>query len=358
MLRYLLPENLRPGTRPGALAHDTEIPRQHPLVIRHVGYDPAGATEADYENFDQCPDITASARLDWLHFQGDVPSSVLARLRDSFGLHPLAVEDVQNLGQRPKLEIFDDCLFVTLALPRRDAGNLRFEQVSVFASPQLVLSFHAGSDDITAPIRQRIQSGKGRIRHTGADYLLYALIDLIVDFDFPLLETYADELDALEEDIFTRPRQNPVSRIHHIKSDLIGLRKVLWHQAVMLAELVRSEHSLLVADNLPYYRDAEDHARRVNDLLDGYRDACSSLLDTHLSLSSARLNDTMKVLTVISTIFIPLSFVAGLYGMNFDTDLPGNMPELSLPYAYPVLLGGMLTLAVGMLILFRRRGWL
>lgn len=358
MLRYLLPENLLPGSRPGALARDTEVIRQHRLVIRHVSYDPAGATEADYQNFDQCPDITASTRLDWLHFQGDAPPSVLARLRDSFGLHPLAVEDVQNIGQRPKLEIFDDCLFVTMALPRRDDTGLRFEQISVFASPQLVLSFHAGGEDLTAPIRQRIQAGKGRIRHAGADYLMYALIDLIVDFDFPLLETYADELDALEEDIFSRPRENPVSSIHRIKSDLIGLRKVLWHQSVMLADIVRAEHPLLVADNLPYYRDAEDHARRVNDLLDGYRDACGSLLDTHLSLSSARLNDTMKVLTVISTIFIPLSFVAGLYGMNFDTDLPGNMPELSLPYAYPVLLGGMLTLAVGMLILFRRRGWL
>lgn len=358
MLRYLLPEHLRPGERPGALADSDATPASnHPLRIRHLSFDTHSVTETEYTDFDECPGTAIPGRVDWLHFQGGVSPALLRQLRDTFDLHPLALEDIQNVGQRPKMEVYGENLFVTVARPTVTDSGPGFEQVSLFVSAELVLSFHAGSEDIFAPVRQRIHAGKGRIRTGGAGYLLYALTDVVVDHGFPVLERYADALDTLEERIFSDPRRDPVPAIHAIKRDLIGLRKVLWHQSAMLGHLLRSDHALLDESTRPYLRDADDHARRINDLLDGYRDACTSLLDTHLSLSAARLNDIMKVLTLIATIFMPLSFLAGIYGMNFDTASPYNMPELGYRYAYPILLGVMIVSLVGMLTYFRRRKW-
>lgn len=358
MLRYLLPHTTRPGSRPGALVADADPPVPHPLQIWHVCFDAETVDEASYDTVGHWPDEATGGRCDWFHFQGDVPAPVLERLRASFQLHPLAVEDVHKLGQRPKLEIFEHNLFVVMVLPVRRDGILHFEQVSLFIGSNQVLSFHAGGGDLFASVRRRLHEGRGRIRHGGTDYLLYALADVVVDHGFPLLETYAEELEALEEQIFTEPRRDPVAAIHTIKRDLIGLRKVLWHQDAMLVDLIRSEHILIDDIDLPYFRDAEDHARRINDLLDGYRDTCTSLLATHLSLSSARLSDVMKVLTMIATIFLPLSFMAGVYGMNFDTSSPWNMPELGYPYAYPILIAVMLAVAGGMLGFFRWRKWI
>ncbi|MDN5939057.1 MAG: magnesium/cobalt transporter CorA [Salinisphaera sp.] len=358
MLRYLLSGMSHPGATPGALHDDVQPAPSLPLKIWRMDVSADQVKEASFETFDDCPDVDTSDGITWLHFQGNVPLSVLTRLRGSFHLHPLAVEDVHKGGQRPKLEVFDDYLFVVMTLPVRADGCLRFEQVSLFVGRDELLSFHAGQSDVFASVRQRLHAGKGRIRTGGTDYLLYALADVVVDCGFPLLDVYADELEELEEEIFTDPRRNPVGAIHALKRDFIALRKLLWHQSAMFTDIIRSEHVLIDAEDMPYFRDVDDHARRIIDLLDGFRDNCTSLLSTHLSLSSARLNDVMKVLTIISTIFLPLSFIAGVYGMNFDRAKPWNMPELGFAYGYPIVLAVMATVGVGMLGFFRWRKWL
>ena len=274
-------------------------------------------------------------------------------------MHPLAVEDVLNVGQRPKFEPYDAQVFLVDVMPNRDERGIVFEQVSLFIGSTYVISFHAGEEDPFTAVCQRIHEGKGRIRVGGPDYLAYALADVIVDLGFPVVEAYTDELEALEDDVFEERAPDPVQAIHSIRRDLTALRRMVWHQTRMLTELLAEEHSLVQPENMPYFRDAADHSQRVLDQLETCREMSSSLLDTHLSLVSNRMNDVMKVLTIIATIFIPLSFVAGLYGMNFDPEAsPWNMPELGTRYGYVTLIGVMIVIAAGMLVYFRRKKWI
>lgn len=361
MLRYLLAHIPRPGARPGDLGSDAESVRELPLTVYRMDY-ASGETPVQATFEDPARALATPPRVDgliWLHFEGDPNPSLLTQLREHFGLHPLAVEDVLHRGQRPKLEPYDDHIFAILARPVRTAEGLTFEQVSLFVGAGFVLSFHAGSEDIFAPVRQRVMEGKGRIGRADPDYLSYCLADVVVDYGFPVLESYTEDLETIEEQIFAGGRSDPVPAIHAVRRDLTGMRKVQWRQATMVADWIRTEHALLSDDNVPYFRDAEDHAQRVADLLESCLDTTGSLLDAHLSLSSARLNEVMKVLTLIATIFMPLTFVAGIYGMNFDPGAsPWNMPELSAYYGYPIALLVMLLMGIAMFLFFRFRRWL
>ncbi|MES1942719.1 magnesium and cobalt transporter CorA [Salinisphaera sp. PC39] len=361
MLRHFLAHIPRPGARPGDLSADTPPPRELPLSVHRVDYGD-GTAPVQTRHDDPGDALTAPRRtggLCWLHFQGEPGPELLARVRETFDLHPLAVEDVLHLGQRPKLEPFDDQVFAILTRPVRDDDGLRFEQISLFVGDGYLLSFHAGTEDIFAPVRQRIMEGKGRIARADPDYLGYCLADVVVDHGFPVLESYADDLEAIEEDIFADRHADPVPAIHAVRRDLIGMRKMQWRLITMVTDWLRAEHPLLSEENVPYFRDAEDHAQRVGDLLESYLDTTGSLLDAHLSLSSARLNDVMKMLTLIATIFMPLTFIAGIYGMNFDPAAsPWNMPELSHRYGYPLALLSMVVMGVAMYLYFRFRRWL
>jgi magnesium transporter len=365
MLRHLLAQIPRPGTRPGHLGSDTDVEAERvlPLTVYRIDY--AGGTEPREATYEDAGQALVEPRREngvtWLHFEGDPTPSLLAKIRDDFGLHPLAVEDVLHRGQRPKLETYDDHVFAVLLRPVRTEAGLAFEQVGLFMGDGFVLSFHGGTEDIFAPVRQRVKEGKGRIAYADPDYLSYCLADVVIDHGFPVLEEYAETLESIEEDIFSDNGGDPVPGIHAARRDLAGMRKVQWRHIAMLAEWIsiRAEHELLSEENAPYFRDAEDHAQRVSDLLESYLDTTGSLLDAHLSLSSAKLNQVMKMLTLIATIFMPLTFIAGIYGMNFDPEAsPWNMPELTTYYGYPIALLVMLLMGIGMYLYFRFRRWL
>lgn len=354
-MHYRHKRSVRPGTRPGALGNAKSRIRH----IRLMDYDAEGVTESTFDSLDAVLAYGKSPRTTWVHVQGKAGADELRHLREAYGMHPLAVEDVMNMGQRPKFEPYDAQVFLVDVVPLREQRGMAFEQVSIFLGPTYVISFHAGEDDVFAPVRERIHEGKGRIRIGGADYLAYALADVIVDHGFPVLESYAEELEALEDVVFEERGPDPVQAIHKIRRDLTSLRRMVWHQTQMLRDLLEEEHELIQSETMPYFRDAADHSQRILDQIETYRDMSAGLLDTHLSLVSKRMNDVMKVLTIIATIFIPLSFVAGLYGMNFDPEIsPWNMPELKTRYGYPILLGIMFVVGIGMLIMFRRKKWL
>ena len=221
-----------------------------------------------------------------------------------------------------------------------------------------VLTFQERAGDCFEPVRERLRHGKGRIRQTGADYLAYALLDAAIDGYFPLLETMGEAIETLEDSVVTDPDRRQVEQLHHIKRDLLVLRRAIWPLRELLGALLRDETSVITPATRPYLRDTYDHTVQLMDIVETYREIASGLLDVYLSSQSARLNEVMKVLTIIATIFMPMSFVASLYGMNFDTTHPFNMPELSWPFGYAFALFIMATIATGLLWWFKRKGWL
>ena len=264
------------------------------------------------------------------------------------------------MGQRPKAEAFEKQLFTILNWPRIDEDGVESVQVSLFLGRSYVISFCAGKSDPFEPVRERIRAEPpGRIRERGAHFLFYALMDLVIDEGFPALDALSSKLEQLEEEIIANPNADLLDRIHGLKRSLIVLRKSLWPQREVVNSLLREEHSLIDAPTRPYLRDCYDHAVQVIDLIESYRDMASSLQDLYMSSISNRMNEVMKVLTIIASIFIPLSFLAGLYGMNFDREAsPWNMPELGAYYGYPIFIGVLMVIAGSMLALFRWRRWI
>jgi len=276
----------------------------------------------------------------------------------AFGLHRLALEDVLNVHQRPKVEEFEQHLFV-VARMLDDERRAESEQLALFLGEGFLLTFQERPGDCFEPVRARLRLGKGRIREAGADYLAYALIDAVIDRYFPALESYGEEIEELEEQVIAGPEPGQVSRLHVLKRELLGLRRAVWPTRDMVSALIREDTPFIGEATRVYLRDCYDHAVQLMDLVETYREIVSGLLDVYLSSMSARLNEVMKMLTIIATIFIPLSFVASLYGMNFDpTASPWNMPELGAYFGYPIAIGVMVAIAVALLAYFRWKGWL
>lgn len=353
----LRPRYNKPGTPSGtrALAPRPQAARLSVFDFRKDGYD----EESDV-TLERCADFFTSTNVTWVHVQGSADLDTLQALGAAYGLHPLAIEDVANLGQRPKTEVFERQVFVTLNWPRVGADGPEPVQVSLFLGATYVVSFCAGDTDPFDPIRERIRSEPpGRIRERGAHFLFYALVDLIIDEGFPALDAVSGALEKLEEQILANPSAERLDDIHRLKRSLIVLRKSLWPQREMINTLLRDEHPLVDPATRPYFRDCYDHAVQVIDLIESYREMASSLQDLYMSTISNKMNEVMKVLTVIASIFIPLSFIAGIYGMNFDRQAsPWNMPELGARFGYPIVIGAMITLAVVMLAIFRWRRWI
>ena len=344
-----------PGSVPGSLqAH----PSAEPTRLRFMHY---GAERPLMEREDPSLDDLRAARAAggvlWLDVVGLADVDSLGALGDLFDLHRLALEDVVNLGQRPKAEVYGEQLFVVLRMPR-GALPLDTEQVSLFLGDGFVITFQERPGDAFEPVRKRIREGRPRLVEGAADYLAYALLDALVDGYFPLLEDYGEFLEDIEEEILVRPEHTVVPRLHHLKRDLLNLRRYVWPLRELLSSLYRDETPQITEATQLYLRDCHDHAIQVLDLVESYRDMSSGLMDLYLSSVSNRMNEVMKVLTIIATVFIPLGFIAGLYGMNFDTRSPWNMPELAWPFGYPFALGVMALVVLLMLIYFRRKGWL
>ncbi len=348
-----------PGTAPGTLA-ETRAPSEARYQIRLIDYTASEFTEKDLVAAADCRPYLERDSTTWIHVQGEITAPVLEELGAIFALHALALEDVLNIGQRPKLDRFDGQVFVAMALPSDYTRDGNMTQVSLFYGTQFIVSFHAGEVDPFEPVRGRLRKPAGRIRTLQADYLLYCLLDLVIDEGFPVLETLGDRIEEMESEVLEARDRQTAGKIHELKRELLLLRRMLWPQRDVINALLRDEGEWISDFTRVHLRDCYDHTVQIIELLETYRDITSGILDVYLTTISNRLNETMRVLTLIATIFIPLTFIAGLYGMNFgdNTSSPWAMPELRWYYGYPLSLLLMAAVVAGMLVYFRRKKWL
>jgi magnesium transporter len=319
-------------------------------------YDAARCTEQENCVLDQLPALAAAGEVLWLDVVGLGSSAFMASLGERFGLHGLALEDVLNTHQRPKVEAYADHLYLVARVPV--SGQPETQQVSIFLTRGLVITLQGADSDCFAQIRERLRQGKGRIRGMPADYLVYALVDVVVDHYFPILEEAGETLEQLENDIVENPTPEQIERLHALKHTLLSLRRAIWPTRDMLSALVRDDLGFVQDSTHVYLRDVQDHTFQLIDILETYREIASSLMDVYLSSLSTKLNAVMKTLTIMATVFMPMTFITGLYGMNFDRSSPWNLPELGWRFGYPFALGIMTALAVGFLYYFSRKGWL
>lgn len=344
----------KPGSPPGTLlVHAGAKPTQ----IRALLYGPDRAWDEELTPTADLAALRGRAPVAWIQVAGLSDIALIERIGSQFGLHRLILEDIVNVHQRPKVEFFDDKAAVFCrAFAAGDAVDT--EQVCLVVGPGYVISFHEGPADCLEPLRQRIREGKGRIRQMGADYLAYAVIDTVVDAFFPIVESLGENLEAMEDAVIANPHPAQVHDIHDMKYRLLHLRRAIWPMRDLANSLARDETRVIGPETRLYMRDCYDHLVQLMDVVETDREIVATLLEMYLSSLSARMNEIMKVLTIIATIFIPLGFFAGLWGMNFDRASPWNMPELGWAYGYPAALGFMALIAGSLLWYFWRKGWL
>jgi magnesium transporter len=344
------------GMPPGSLVFPEE-PGLAPACITVIRYSDTDFVESTFDEFGECLPLARKEGVTWINVNGVSHVKTLEKLGESFSIHPLVLEDILDVEQRPKIEDYESYLFIVLKalrhLPDDREIELHSDQVSLVLGSDYVISFHEDGGDIFAPVQERLRTGKGRLRKQGADYLAYSLIDLVVDNYFVALESFSDRVESLEDEVVVKPSPQTLREVHRFKNDMIMLRKSLWPLREVIASLERLE-SPLISENLTMYlKDVYDHAIIAIETVETYRDILSGMLDIYLSSMSNRLNEIMKVLTIIATIFMPLTFVTSLYGMNFK-----NMPELKWTYGYYEVLGVLVVIAGAMLLYFRRKRWI
>ena len=329
--------------------------RTEPVRITIIDYDQEEMSERQAESADECIAFKDKAGVTWINVDGLHEARLVESLSEGFGLHPLVREDILNTGQRPKLEDYGDYLYTVLKMLRWDPerNEIIIEQVSLILTANCVISFQEKPGDVFDPIRERLRSGKGRIRNCGADYLAYCLFDAVVDGYFSVLERMGDKIESVESVLVTRPAPETLGEIHSLKTEALFLRKSVWPLREVISGLERTESQLVTESTHVYLRDVHDHCVQVIDTMETFRDMLGGMLDTYLSSVSNRMNEVMKVLTIIATIFIPLTFIAGVYGMNFK-----NMPELDWRWGYAGVWVVMMAVLVSMLVYFRKKKWL
>lgn len=354
MMRPLERSSRKAGLPPGTLVHVGER-RAEKTRIDLIDYDVDHFEEKTDVDLDACLPFKDLPTITWVNVTGIHDVDVVKRLEGSFGIHPLVLEDIVHTGQRPKLEDHGGYLYIVLKMllsAQRDNG-LDAEQVSLILGANFVLSFQEREGDVFDSIRERIKKGKGRLRKAGSDYLAYALIDAIVDNYFVVLETVGEQIEGIQEDVLTDPDPSTLKEIQDMKREMIMLRKFVWPLREAISSMERTESSLIGDGVRPYLRDVYDHTIQVIETVETFRDMISGTLDIYLSSVSNRMNEVMKVLTIIATIFIPLTFIAGVYGMNFK-----YMPELEWEWGYLAIWIVFVVLGCLMLWGFRRKKWL
>lgn len=322
--------------------------------IRLFIYDEEGYEEKTVINLDEFRNLSAMAGTKWIIVTGLADSQLISDICDFSGMHPLTTEDILSTHQRPKIESFDDYIFIVLKIifPEEE-GGIYPEQAGIVLFKDTLFTFLEYDDQVFEPLIKRLTSSKGRLRKAGADYLFYAVIDSVVDKYFETFEIIGGRLEELEDSVIESPEPQVLEEIYSVRRDLIWLRKSIWPLRDVVAELTRGEYELISDNTEIFLRDVHDHLTQISETIETYRDIAAGLLDLYLSGVSNRMNEVMKVLTIIATIFIPLTFIAGLYGMNFR-----YMPELEHPAAYPAVLLIMAAIAIAMLIYFRKKKWL
>lgn len=353
MAKLLKQRSRKVGLPPGSPVHigEARLTRPEITVFDYNAEQVVERRLSEEELAAVCPLVS---QVTWVNVEGVGEVPLLQQLADCFAIHPLVVEDIVNTDQRPKAEEYDAYLYIVVKMLTLRQGGTVFEQVSLVLGPDYLLSFQEGLDgDPFGPLRERLRSGKGRLRSQGADYLAYGLLDTIVDNYFLVLESLGERIESLEEEVMGSPTPTTLKDIYRLKRELLFLHRSVWPLREVVNSLIRRESPFVRETTIVYLRDLYDHTIQVVETLETLRDMVSGMLDIYLSSVSNRMNGIMKVLTIIATIFMPLTFIAGLYGMNFR-----HMPELELRWGYPAVLLLMVAITAGMIVFFRRKKWL
>ncbi|MGB8952547.1 MAG: magnesium/cobalt transporter CorA [Candidatus Aminicenantales bacterium] len=341
------------GLPPGSLVHVGKR-RVEKAKITVIDYDEGHLEEKEAQKVEECFPYKDTPTVTWINISGLHDVEIIEKLGAQFGLHPLILEDILNTGQRPKMEDFGDYIYLVVRMfSPSETNQEKMEQVSLILGPDFVISLLESESQIFEPVKERIRKGKGRIRKMASDYLAYALVDAIVDSYFFILERLGERIELLEDELLSSPQAATMRQIHQFKGVMIYLRKSVWPLREVINNLQRGESKLIKSSTQIYLRDIYDHTIQVIDTIETYRDMLSGMLDTYISSLSNRMNEVMKILTIIATIFIPLTFIAGIYGMNFKF-----MPELEWRWGYFMIWGIMAVVALIMVVYFKRKRWL
>ena len=342
------------GLPPGTLVHIGKK-RTGKVKITVIGYDENNFRENEVRTVNECFQFKDKPTVTWLNIDGIHDAGIIEKIGKHFNLHPLLLEDIMNTGQRPKMEDFENYIFIVLKMLGYDEtrDEIKSEQVSLILGSNFVISFQECEGDVFNPVRERIRNGKGKIRKMKADYLAYTLIDAVIDNYFIILEKTGEKIEDMEDELVTNPTPGTLQTIHNLKREMIFLRKSVWPLREVINGMQKAESPLIKESTGIYLRDVYDHTIQVIDTIETFRDMISGMLDIYLSSISNKMNEVMKVLTIIATIFIPLTFVAGLYGMNFK-----YMPELEWHFGYFAILLLMIIIGISMVFYFRRKKWL
>ncbi len=354
MSRLIKRSRKKLGLSPGTLIHigDQKIGE---VKMSLMNYDPGQLLEKELTSIEDAFPYKDTPPVTWINVDGLHDLEIIEAIGRHFGIHPLTLEDIVNTGHRPKAEDFEDYDYIVLKMLtyNEDQNHILAEQISFILGPHYLISFQETEGDVFNFVRERIRKAKGRIRKSGCDYLAYALIDAIVDHYFLVLEKMGGKIELLEEDLLDDTQTENLQSIHHLKREMIFFRKQVWPIREILSSLMKEEGSLIQETTQIFIRDLYDHTIQVMDTIESFRDVLSGLQDLYLSTISNRMNEVMKVLTIMATIFIPLTFIAGIYGMNFE-----YMPELKISWAYPALWILLIAIFVFMIFWFKRKRWL
>jgi magnesium transporter len=342
------------GLPPGTLVH-LGSDNTDPVKLSIIDYSSTQFEERHSVSVDECLPFKDRPSITWINVDGLHQLEIIEKLGKAFNLHPLTLEDIVSTSQRPKIEELDSYLFIVVKMVRQIPGenDPRVEQVSMVVGSNFVLSFQEAVGDVFDPIRDRLRNSKGRIRENGADYLAYCLIDMLVDHYYVVLETLGDRIEEMEDEVINNPSPQAIAEIHDMRRELILLRKSIWPLREVIAAMARIESDLISETTRLYMRDVYDHAVQVVETIEAFRDIVSGMLEMYLTTISNKTNEVMKILTIMATIFIPLTFIAGVYGMNFQ-----HMPELHWKWGYALAWAAMLSVAGVMIAYFRRKKWL
>ena len=341
------------GMAPGTLMHVGERLEEQ-VTINRLDYAAGFCHRSTPATIDECLEVEKRGDIVWINIDGLHDVSVIEKLGSRFAIDHLSLEDILNTAQRPKLEDSGHYLLIVIKMLyfSEESGRVEVEQISIVLGSDFVLTFQESRGDVFGSVRERLLMGRGRIRKMGADYLVYAILDSVVDHYFIVLERLGEEISALEEKIVVNPTNDTLQALHQLRRELIFLGKSTWPMREVVSGLERSESNLVSEGLSRYLRDLYDHTVQIIDIIETYKDLVQGMMDLYMTSLSNKMNEIMKVLTVFASIFIPLTFVAGIYGMNFE-----HMPELSVPWAYPLLLFLMFLGAMAMLFFYRRKGW-
>jgi len=346
-----------PGTPPATL-----LPRKGATAssISLIQYDAESILEADFDSLEELIAKLDPEKVNWINIDGLANLELLRKLGEHFKIHPLALEDVLNTSQRPKVEHFPSHFFIVSEMIYfDDASDLAIEQLSMFLGDSFLITLQEEcGHDVFESVRSRLRAGRGYSRKMKADYLAYALLDAMVDHFFPVLESLGDSIEEIEEELLDKPARSSLRKLYEAKRLLLQLRRAAWPQREIFNSLIRDDSGIVSHDTQVFLRDCYDHTTQIIDMIESYRDLTAGLMDLYLSSLSFRTNEIMRVLTIVSVIFIPLTFLAGVYGMNFDTELKWNMPELHWPFGYAYFWFVCFCIVIGMLVFFKRKKWL